>query len=66
MKMGYALVYNKKMSKFIRKLTRASSHSYTIVIPKKIIEKYGWRERQKLVVIDKGRGKLEIRDWRSK
>jgi bifunctional DNA-binding transcriptional regulator/antitoxin component of YhaV-PrlF toxin-antitoxin module len=54
------------MKKHIRKLMRLGTHSYSLVIPKEIIKKYGWRERQKLVVEDKGRGKLEIRDWRSK
>jgi len=54
------------MNKFERKLTKASSHSYTVNIPKEIIEKYGWKEKQKLVVTDKGRGRLEIRDWRKR
>ncbi len=54
------------MEKHAHKLTRISKHSFYIVIPKKIIEKYGWREKQKLVITDKGRGRLEIRDWRRK
>jgi bifunctional DNA-binding transcriptional regulator/antitoxin component of YhaV-PrlF toxin-antitoxin module len=54
------------MTKSIRKLARISSHSYCVIIPKSIIKKYGWKERQKLVVEDKGRGKLEIRDWRKR
>ena len=56
----------KKMEKEIRKLTKSSSHSYSLVIPKEIIKKYGWKEKQKLVIRDKGRGKVEIRDWRSR
>jgi bifunctional DNA-binding transcriptional regulator/antitoxin component of YhaV-PrlF toxin-antitoxin module len=55
-----------KMKKTTRKLTRVSKYSFVLSIPKEIVEKYGWRERQKLVIEDKGRGKLEIRDWRSK
>jgi len=62
----YTLVYNLRMSKHIRKLTKTSSHSYLVIIPKEIIEKYGWKERQKLTIEDKGRGKLEIKDWRRK
>jgi bifunctional DNA-binding transcriptional regulator/antitoxin component of YhaV-PrlF toxin-antitoxin module len=54
------------MIKEIRKLNKISTHSYSLIIPKEIIEKYGWREKQKLVVTDKGRGRLEIRDWRRK
>ena len=52
------------MTKHIIKLTRSSRYSYTEVVPKEIIEKYGWRRRQKLTIEDKGRGKLEIKDWR--
>ena len=54
------------MKKHIRKLTRASGHSYSIIIPKEIITKYHWKEKQKLVVTDKGRGRLEVKDWRRK
>lgn len=57
---------NKTMEKYERKLNRVSTHSYTVVIPKEIVEKYGWKEKQKLVLEDKGRGKIEIRDWRKK
>jgi len=58
---------NKKtMQKHTRKLTKASSHSYSIVIPKEIIEKYGWKEKQKITIVDKGRGVVEIKDWRRK
>jgi len=52
------------MEKYINKLTKTSKYSFNLVVPKEIIKKYGWREKQKLVITDKGRGKLEIRDWR--
>jgi bifunctional DNA-binding transcriptional regulator/antitoxin component of YhaV-PrlF toxin-antitoxin module len=55
-----------KEDKYIRKIGKASKWSYNVVIPKEIIEKYGWKKKQKIVIVDKGRGKLEIRDWRSK
>lgn len=54
------------MEKYTRKLTKASTHSYSVIIPKEIIEKYGWREKQKISIVDKGRGKIEISDWRSR
>lgn len=54
------------MAKHSRKLTRTSKHSFYVVIPKELVTKYGWREKQKLVLEDKGRGKIEIRDWRKK
>ncbi|MFA5925770.1 MAG: hypothetical protein WC831_02455 [Parcubacteria group bacterium] len=52
--------------KGIIKLKKASAYSFSVTIPKEIIEKYKWREKQKLVVTDKGRGKIEISDWRRK
>jgi len=67
------------MKKYTHKLTKTSSHSYFVIIPKEIVEKYGWREsplffcerttadqrKQKMTIEDKGRGKVELRDWRS-
>ena len=60
------LCYNEYMKKHILKLTKRNSYSYAITIPKEIIEKYRWRSKQKLTVEDKGRGRLEIKDWRNK
>jgi len=54
------------MEKYIRRLTKTSKHSHYIVIPSEILSKYGWREKQKLVIVDRGRGVLQIRDWRKK
>ena len=54
------------MTKHIIKLTKSSRYSYSVVLPKEIIAKYGWKSKQKLTVEDKGRGKLEIKDWRRK
>ena len=51
------------MEKYVRKIGKASKWSYNIVIPKELIDKYGWREKQKIVIVDKGHGKLEIHDW---
>jgi bifunctional DNA-binding transcriptional regulator/antitoxin component of YhaV-PrlF toxin-antitoxin module len=58
--------YNIVMNKIIIKLSKRSSYSYSVTIPKEIIEKYGWKSKQKLTIEDKGRGKLEIKDWRKK
>lgn len=47
----------------IRKLTKVGQSSYAIVIPMHMIKKFGWKERQKLVVKE-GRGnKIIIEDW---
>lgn len=63
--MGLDKIKN-KMQKFERKLGKTSSHSYNIVIPKEIVEKYGWKEKQKISIVDKGHGKIEIRDWKKR
>lgn len=53
------------MKKVIRKLTKTSTHSYYLIVPKEIVEKYGWKEKQKIIFDDKGKGRIEIRDWRN-
>jgi len=52
------------MANYTRKLGRTGGYSYFINLPKKIVQKYGWREKQKLSVTDKGRGLIELRDWK--
>jgi bifunctional DNA-binding transcriptional regulator/antitoxin component of YhaV-PrlF toxin-antitoxin module len=52
--------------KAVHKLKKSSAYSYSVTIPKEILKKYKWREKQKLTVSDKGHGKVEIRDWRRK
>jgi len=52
------------MRKFVHKLTKFSHHSYGLVIPKEIVEKFGWRERQKITIVEKPRKRLELRDWK--
>ena len=55
------------MQKFIRKLQKMSTHSYAINIPKELVDKFKWRERQKLEVIFTGRKhRLLIKDWQKK
>lgn len=52
--------------KNVHKLKKASAYSYSVTIPKEIVEKYGWKEKQKMSIRDKGNGKVEISDWRKK
>jgi len=54
----------KNPKQHVRKLKKNSTYSYSLTIPKEFIEKYGWKEKQKLVVEDLGRGRIQIRDWR--
>ena len=52
------------MKKQTYKIKKVNEYNYSLTIPKEAIDKYGWREKQKLTVEDKGRGVLEIKDWR--
>lgn len=49
--------------KNVRKLTRLGGKSLGLTIPIEIARKLKWRERQKVVVEQKGR-KLVVKDWR--
>lgn len=52
------------MKKFVHKIKKSGNYSYNVTIPKSIMKKYGWREKQKMTIVDKGRGKVEISDWK--
>lgn len=54
------------MEQETRKLIKLGAHSYAVVIPKTMVEKYGWREKQKLAITDQGRGRIEVRDWKKR
>ena len=48
----------------IRKTTK-NGPSRSVSIPVEILEQLGWKERQK-VVVEKIRGGIQIKDWKSK
>lgn len=55
------------MAKFVRKLQKMSGYSYCITIPKRLVSKFGWKERQKLEIVFGGKKpRLIIRDWKPK
>ena len=39
----------------IRKLNKTGGSSYSLVLPKEMVKKLGWRERQKLQLEKKGK-----------
>jgi len=49
--------------KYIRKATRVSNHSLSVIIPSDIVDELNIRERQKLVIERKGKN-IMIRDWK--
>ncbi|MCK5059794.1 MAG: hypothetical protein KAR00_01440, partial [Candidatus Pacebacteria bacterium] len=51
--------------KFTRKLTRVSTHSYSVNIPKELIGEFKWKEKQKLEIVFGGRkSEFTVRDWK--
>ena len=51
------------MKKYIRKVTRVGKRSLSVVLPAEIVDKLKIRERQKLVIEQKGK-KIVISDWK--
>jgi antitoxin component of MazEF toxin-antitoxin module len=47
----------------IRKIQK-SGRSYFIRLPIELVRKYGWQEKQKLVVEEAPRKRITIRDWK--
>jgi len=53
------------IKKFVRKLTKTGSHSFTINVPKEIVKNLKWRERQKLeITFDERRQQFVVKDWK--
>ena len=60
------MIRNKNfMKKHIRKVTRVGKRSLSIVIPAEIVKELKIRERQKLVITQKGKT-ISISDWTEK
>jgi len=54
------------MKKYIMKLRRVSTHSYSVTLPKELVKDFGWKEKQKLVLSRRGhRREIIISDWKS-
>lgn len=53
----------KQSEQNIRKLTRLGGKSIGLTLPIELVEKLGWREKQKVKVLAKGRH-LIIKDWK--
>ena len=54
------------MKPFTRKLNKVGEYSYSIVIPKILVDELGWREHQKISISLKPRKRLELKDWKRK
>jgi len=62
--MVYTIIMDKK---FVRKLQRTGEYSYIINIPKEMIDKFRWQERQKLEISFGDNAKeIVIKDWSRK
>jgi len=50
--------------KYIRKLTKKGKYSYFVILPKRIIDSFNWRDRQKVAIRVFGKAKILISDWK--
>jgi len=50
--------------KFTRKLNKVGKYTYTVVIPKAIVNTLDWREHQKVTVSLQSGKRIEIKDWK--
>jgi bifunctional DNA-binding transcriptional regulator/antitoxin component of YhaV-PrlF toxin-antitoxin module len=48
--------------RFIRKINKTAKKSYSLVLPKEIVRKLGWKERQKIIISLRGKT-ITIKDW---
>lgn len=47
----------------IRKITKVGKASLSVTLPIDLVRKLGWRDKQKVVVVAKGKT-LVIKDWK--
>ena len=47
----------------VRKIQN-SNGSYQIAIPISLVRKFGWKEKQKVVITEYGKNKIIISDWK--
>lgn len=49
-----------------RKLIKLGGYSLVLVLPKRVVRRYGWKDGQIVAVEDAGRGTLVVRDAKSR
>ena len=55
----------KSTEKNIRKITKVGKHSYAVILPIETVRKWGWQEKQKVVLeVDSKKKIIEIKDWK--
>jgi len=50
-------------NRHIRNIIKHSG-SYSVTLPIDIVRKYKWKERQKVEVLEYGKDKIVIKDWK--
>ena len=57
----------KEKTKRIRKITKVGGSSYAITLPKEIVKKFKWREKQRLeLIVDEEKEEILVRDYEPK
>ena len=59
------MAVQKLKNKNVRKITKVGRMSLAVTLPKEMVTKLGWKEKQK-VVVKKVPGGLLIKDWRAR
>ena len=54
------------MKKYVRKIAKKTKYTYTIVLPKELIDGFHWIDGQKIEICAFGKNKILITDWISK
>ncbi|MFC1629631.1 hypothetical protein ACFL11_00155 [Patescibacteria group bacterium] len=52
--------------KYTRKITKKGEYSYLVILPKRIIDSFGWKDRQKVVIEQYGKDRILISNWKPK
>jgi bifunctional DNA-binding transcriptional regulator/antitoxin component of YhaV-PrlF toxin-antitoxin module len=51
-------------TKKTRKITKVGGYSYAITLPREIVKKFKWREKQKVeLIIDESKEEIIVRDY---
>lgn len=54
------------MKKYVRKISKKTKYTYSIVLPKELIDKFRWQDGQKIEISGFGKNKIVIKDWSPK
>ena len=54
------------MKKYVRKISKKTKYTYSVVLPKELIDKLRWQDGQKIEMRKFGTNRILIADWKPK